>query len=390
MKKKYTADRIEGLKQSEIRRMSIECAKFSGINLGQGICDQPIEPIIKEAAIRAIGADHSIYTRLDGIDELRHRIAAKMRDYNGIACDADGEVVVTIGATGAFVTACMAFLNPGDEVVIFSPFYSYHVNILKVCGAVLKFVTLRPPDWSYDPKQLEAAFSPRTKMVVLNTPANPSGKVFGKEDLDHLAALCRKHDALCVTDEIYEYILYDGRRHLSIGAFPGMEDRTITISGFSKTYAMTGWRLGYVVARRALASQMALLNDLINVCAPSPLQYGVVAAFDLPPEYYDRMVVDYAIKRDMTAEACRAAGMEPFVPQGSYYMLADVSRLGMKDDDDAARILLEQAGIAVIPGSSFYADPADGRMQIRLCYAKKMPDLEEACRRLRAFRPVAV
>jgi len=390
MKKRYTADRIEGLKQSEIRRMSIECAKFSGINLGQGICDQPIEPIIKEATIRAIGADHSIYTRLDGIDELRHRIAAKMRDYNGIACDADGEVVVTIGATGAFVTACMAFLNPGDEVVIFSPFYSYHVNILKVCGAVLKFVTLRPPDWSYDPKQLEAAFSPRTKMVVLNTPANPSGKVFGKEDLDHLAALCRKHDALCVTDEIYEYILYDGRRHLSIGAFPGMEDRTITISGFSKTYAMTGWRLGYVVARRALASQMALLNDLINVCAPSPLQHGVVAAFDLPPEYYDRMVVDYAIKRDMTAEACRAAGMEPFVPQGSYYMLADVSRLGMKDDDDAARILLEQAGIAVIPGSSFYADPADGRMQIRLCYAKTMPDLEEACRRLRAFRPVAV
>jgi len=390
MKKRYTADRIEGLKQSEIRRMSIECAKFSGINLGQGICDQPIEPIIKEATIRAIGADHSIYTRLDGIDELRHRIAAKMRDYNGIACDADGEVVVTIGATGAFVTACMAFLNPGDEVVIFSPFYSYHVNILKVCGAVLKFVTLRPPDWSYDPKQLEAAFSPRTKMVVLNTPANPSGKVFGKEDLDHLAALCRKHDALCVTDEIYEYILYDGRRHLSIGAFPGMEDRTITISGFSKTYAMTGWRLGYVVARRALASQMALLNDLINVCAPSPLQHGVVAAFDLPPEYYDRMVVDYAIKRDMTAEACRAAGMEPFVPQGSYYMLADVSRLGMKDDYDAARILLEQAGIAVIPGSSFYADPADGRMQIRLCYAKTMPDLEEACRRLRAFRPVAV
>jgi len=390
MKRTYTAARIEGLKQSEIRRMSLECAKVSGINLGQGICDQPIEPIIKEAAIRAIDADHSIYTRLDGIDELRRRIAAKMRGYNGIVCDPDGEVVVTVGATGAFVTACMAFLDPGDEVVIFSPFYSYHVNILKVCGTVLRFVTLRPPDWSYDPKGLEAAFSDRTKMVVLNTPANPSGKVFGKEELDHLAALCRKHDALCVTDEIYEYILYDGRRHLSLGAFPGMEDRTITISGFSKTYAMTGWRLGYVVARRALASQMALLNDLINVCAPSPLQHGVVAAFDLPLEYYDRMVVDYTRKRDMTAEACRAAGMQPFVPQGSYYMLADVSRLGMKDDYDAARILLEQAGIAVIPGSSFYANPEDGRMQIRLCYAKKMPDLQEACRRLRAFKPVPV
>ena len=390
MKKKYTADRIEGLKQSEIRRMSIECAKFSGINLGQGICDQPIEPVIKEATLRAIAADHSIYTRLDGIDELRRRIARKMRDYNGVACDADGEVVVTIGATGAFVNACMAFINPGDEVVIFSPFYSYHVNILKVCGAVLKFVTLRPPDWSYDPKALEAAFSDRTKMVVVNTPSNPSGKVFSKAELEHIAGLARKHDALCVTDEIYEYILYDGRRHLSVGSFPGMEDRTITISGFSKTYAMTGWRLGYLVARRELAAQMALLNDLINVCAPSPLQHGVVAAFDLPPEYYDRMVVDYAVKRDMMADACRAAGMEPFVPQGSYYMLADVSRLGFQDDYDAAKVLLEQAGIAVIPGSSFFADPRDGRMQIRLCYAKKMPDLEEACRRLRAFKPVAV
>jgi aminotransferase len=390
MKKKYSADRIEGLKQSEIRRMSIECAKFSGINLGQGICDQPIEPVIKEATLRAIAADHSIYTRLDGIDELRRRIARKMRDYNGVACDADGEVVVTIGATGAFVNACMAFINPGDEVVIFSPFYSYHVNILKVCGAVLKFVTLRPPDWSYDPKALEAAFSDRTKMVVVNTPSNPSGKVFSKAELEHIAGLARKHDALCVTDEIYEYILYDGRRHLSVGSFPGMEDRTITISGFSKTYAMTGWRLGYLVARRELAAQMALLNDLINVCAPSPLQHGVVAAFDLPPEYYDRMVVDYAVKRDMMADACRAAGMEPFVPQGSYYMLADVSRLGFQDDYDAAKVLLEQAGIAVIPGSSFFADPRDGRMQIRLCYAKKMPDLEEACRRLRAFKPVAV
>jgi aminotransferase len=390
MKKKYTADRIEGLKQSEIRRMSIECTRVSGINLGQGICDQPIEPVIKEATIRAIGADHSIYTRLDGIDELRRRIARKMRDFNGIACEADGEVVVTVGSTGAFVTACMAFLNPGDEVVIFSPFYSYHVNILKVCGAVLKFVTLRPPDWSYDPKELEGAFSDRTKMVVVNTPGNPSGKVFGQGELDQIAALSRKHDALCVTDEIYEYILYDGRRHLSLGAFPGMEDRTITISGFSKTYAMTGWRLGYLVARKALASQMALLNDLINVCAPAPLQHGVVAAFDLPPAYYERMVADYAVKRDMMAEACRAAGMEPFVPQGSYYMLADVSRLGMKDDYDAANVLLEQAGIAVIPGSSFYADPVDGRQQIRLCYAKKMPDLEEACRRLKAFKPVAV
>ena len=387
MKKRF-ASRIDGLVQSDIRRMSIECAKVGGINLGQGICDQPVEPLIKDATVRAIHGDRSIYTRLDGIDELRQRIAAKMLAHNGITCDPEGEVVVSVGSTGAFVTACMAFLDPGDEVVMFSPFYSYHLNILKVCGATLRFVTMRPPEWGFDPDELRAAFSDRTKMIVINTPSNPCGKVYTRDELDLVASLCRRHDVLCVTDEIYEYILYDGRRHVSIGSLPGMEDRTITISGFSKTYAMTGWRLGYAVARRELAAKMALLNDLINICAPSPLQHGVVAAFDLPPSYYVRMQKDYAVKRDMTAAACRDAGLEPFVPQGAYYMLADFARLGFKDDQEAARLLLERCGVAVIPGSSFYADPSDGKMQVRLCYAKKMPDLEEACRRIRAVGAV--
>jgi aminotransferase len=381
------ADRIEGLVQSDIRRMSVECTKAGGINLGQGICDQPVEAAIKDATIRAIHDDHSIYTRLDGLDELRARIAAKMRDFNGVACDPDGEVVVSVGSTGAFVTACMAFINPGDEVVLFSPFYGYHYNILNVCGAVVRHVTLRPPDWSFDTGELERSFSARTKMVVVNTPSNPSGKVFSRQELELLAGLCRRHDALALMDEIYEYILYDGRRHISMATLPGMAERTITISGFSKTYAMTGWRLGYAVAPRPLAAKMALLNDLINICAPSPLQHGVVAAFDLPPSYYTNMQADYTIKRDMTADACRAAGMEPYVPQGAYYMLADVRRLGFKDDLEAARLILERAGVAVIPGSSFYADPADGRNQVRLCYAKKMQDLEEACRRIRRLKP---
>jgi aminotransferase len=380
-----SAARIEGLKQSDIRRMSLECARVGGINLGQGVCDQPIEAAIKDATIRAIRDDHSIYTRLDGIDPLRRAIASKMRSFNGLPCDPDGEVVVTVGSTGAFVTACMAFIDPGDEVVIFSPFYSYHVNILKVCGAVLKFVPLRPPDWSFDARTLASAFSPRTKMMVLNTPSNPSGKVFSRTEMEAIADLCRRHDTLCVTDEIYEYIVYDGREHLSIATFPGMSERTITISGFSKTFAMTGWRLGYLVARRELAAKMALLNDLINICAPSPLQHGILAAFDLPASYYTRMRDDYAVKRDMLAEACRAARMEPFVPQGSYYMLADVSKTGARDDRDATVRLLEEAKVAVVPGSSFYPDPEEGKMHVRLCYAKKMPDLEEACRRLRAF-----
>jgi aminotransferase len=257
-----------------------------------------------------------------------------------------------------------------------------------VCGAAVRFVTLRPPDWSFDEADLRRAVTARTRMILVNTPSNPSGKVFGRDELDLVADLCRRRDVLCVTDEIYEYILYDGRRHVSIGALPGMEDRTITISGFSKTYAMTGWRLGYAVARRPLAGKMALLNDLISICAPSPLQHGVVAAFDLPPSYYETMRADYERKRDLLAAACRAAGMEPFVPQGSYYMLADVGGLGFRDDQEAAKVILERHGVAVIPGSSFHADPADGRMQVRFCYAKTMPDLEEACRRIRAMKPV--
>ena len=386
--RKLFADRIEGLTQSDIRRMSLECSKIGGINLGQGICDQPIEPAIKEAAIAAIRADRSTYTRLDGIDELRHLIARKVRAYNRIPCDPDGEVVVNVGSTGAFVTACLALVDPGDEVILFSPFYGYHVNILKVCGAVLRFVTLRPPDWSYYPAALESAFSERTKMVVVNTPSNPCGKVFDGAELARIADLCRRHDVLCLTDEIYEYILYDEREHISPGSLPGMEDRTITISGFSKTYAMTGWRLGYTVARRPLAEKLAILNDLINICAPSPLQHGVLTAFALPPSYYKILRADYQTKRDMTVEACRDAGLIPYMPQGAYYMLADFRNVGFRDDQEAARVLLSRCGVAVIPGGSFYADPRDGRTQIRLCFAKPMQDLEEACRRIRSLRTV--
>jgi aminotransferase len=382
------ADRIEGLQQSDIRRMSLECTRVDGINLGQGICDQPVEPVIKQAAIQAIQEDRSIYTRLDGIDELRHRIAKKVRDYNKVPCDADGEVIVNVGSTGSFVAACLALVDPGDEVILFSPFYGYHLNILKVCQASLKYVTLRPPDWSYDAAALEAAFSKKTKFILVNTPSNPCGKVFTRAELQHIADLCRKHDALCITDEIYEYILYDGREHISPGSLPGMADRTITISGFSKTYAMTGWRLGYTIAPRPIAAKLAILNDLINVCAPSPLQHGVVAAFDLEASYYTNMRRDYQVKRDMTVTACREAGMTPYPPQGAYYMLADFTDLGFKDDQEAARVILERSKVAVIPGSSFYPDPKDGRKQIRLCYAKKMPDLEEACRRIRTLRTV--
>ncbi|MFQ5720325.1 MAG: pyridoxal phosphate-dependent aminotransferase [Acidobacteriota bacterium] len=376
------ASRIEGLAQSDIRRMSRECERAGGINLGQGICDQPVPDMIKDAAIEAISADQSIYSKFEGVDELRRCIARKMTSYNKIPCDPDSQVVVTVGSTGGFVTAFMAAVEPGDEVILFSPFYGYHLNILKLCGASVKFVTIRPPDWSYDPAELAAAFTDRTKAIVINTPSNPCGKVFTRDELSEIAALCQAHDVVALTDEIYEYILYDGHEHVSIGSLPGMADRTITLSGFSKTYNMTGWRLGYAVGPAPWMEKIGILNDLMSICAPTPLQHALVAAFDLPPSYYNKMRADYAGKLRMIEEACEQAGLTPLRPQGAYYLLVDAAALGQADDTAAARYLLDTAGVATVPGSSFYANPADGNHQVRICFAKQEADLEEACRRL--------
>jgi len=259
------------------------------------------------------------------------------------------------------------------------------VNILKLCGANVRFVTMRPPSWEFDPAELASAFGSRTRMVVVNTPSNPSGKVFTRQELDLVASHCQKWGAIAVTDEIYEYILYDGHKHVSLGSIPGMEERTITLSGFSKTYSMTGWRLGYAVASATLSARLGVVNDLLYICAPTPLQHGVTAAFSLPPSYYDDLQASYAARLAALTEACEAAGLNVIRPQGAYYMLADVSRLGFDSDQKASAHLLASAGVTSVPGSSFYAEPADGRSQVRFCFAKKPAELDEACRRLRAL-----
>jgi aminotransferase len=369
--------------QSDIRRMSRENERVGGINLGQGICDQPTPDLIKDETISAIRADRNAYSRLEGIDPLRASIAAKMASYNNVRCDPETEVLVTVGSTGGFAIACLALLEPGDEAILFSPFYSYHLNLITMCGATPRFVTMRPPDWAFDPAALRAAFTDRTRIVVVNTPSNPSGKVYTTDELRLVADLCQQRGVIAVTDEIYEYILYDGRRHVSLASLPGMEDRTVTLSGFSKTYSMTGWRLGYVVAARDIASRLGVLNDLLYICAPTPLQHGVAAAFSLPPSYYDELKASYAEKLEMISGALNDSGFGVFRPQGSYYLLADVSRLGQPNDREAAAWLLETVGVTSIPGSSFYANPEDGSHQVRLCFAKKIEELEEACRRLR-------
>jgi aminotransferase len=365
--------------------MTRECERAAGINLGQGVCDQPVEPAIKRAASFAIESDLSTYSKFEGIDALRARIAAKAADYNRLPCDPDTQVVVTVGSTGAFAVACMALLEAGDEAVLFSPYYSYHVNLIKMTGAEPVFVSLPPPSWEMDPAALERAFTSRTRVVVVNTPCNPCGKVFLEEELRAIGDLCAQRGVVVITDEIYEHILFDGRRHVSLASLDGFGDSTVTISGFSKTYSMTGWRLGYAIAPPDIAAKMGVLNDLLYICAPTPLQHAVLAAMDLPASYYDEMGKAYAVKRDRIVEACREAGIEPFVPQGAYYFLADVGGLGYADDRQASAGLLATAGVATVPGSAFYANPADGRRQVRFCFAKKMGELEEACRRLRGL-----
>ena len=279
----------------------------------------------------------------------------------------------------------LALLEPGDEVVIFAPFYSYHVNILTLCGARPRFVDLKAPDWSFDPDALRAAFGPRTRLVVVNTPSNPTGKVFRQDELALIGELCVRHDALALTDEIYEYILYDDHRHVSLATVPGMGERTITLSGFSKTYNMTGWRLGYAVGPVPLMEKVGVVSDLLAICAPTPLQHALVAAFDLPASYYTALKRDYARKRGLSLAACRDAGFEPIPPQGAYYFLMDVSRLGARDDREAAAIILERTGVATVPGGSFFPRAEDGRHLVRLCFAKKDADLEAACSRLRTL-----
>jgi len=376
------SNRLSGLVQSDIRRMSRECERVGGINLGQGICDLPTIPELVEGACEAIQSSKATYSKFEGIDPLREKIAAKIESFNGFHVDPASEIVVTVGSTGGFATAALATLNSGDEVILFEPYYGYHLNTLKVLGITTKFVPLQLPDWSIDFDMLRAAFGPKTRGIVVCTPCNPCGKVFTRDELEKIAALCREFGAWCFTDEIYEYIVFDGKRHLSMATVD--RDITITISGFSKTFSVTGWRIGYVAADKRVAASIGLVNDLFYVCAPTPLQWGIARALEIGQDYYRNLAKDYEKKRDLCAEALREGGFRPFVPQGAYYMLAEIPDR-FADSREAAMALIEEAGVASVPGPSFYASDRGDRL-LRFCFAKDFGALEEACRRLSAFR----
>lgn len=374
--------RMAGLAQSEIRAMTAACAKVKGINMAQGVCDTPTPAVVLEGAERAMRQGLNTYTRFDGLAELREAIAAKSKTYNGIKVDPETEVTVSAGATGAFHCACLALLNPGDEVIVFEPYYGYHISALIAVEAVPRIVRMHPPDWSVSMGEVAAAITPRTKGIVVNSPGNPSGKIFDREELEGIAELARRHDLFVFTDEIYEYFLYDGRRHISFASLPGMGERTITIGGYSKTFSITGWRIGYSLAHARWAHLIGAMNDLLYVCAPAPLQAGVAAGIrELDRSFYKELATAYQGKRDRFCTALTKAGLAPSVPQGAYYVLTDVSGLPGGTGKARAMHLLDKTGVAGVPGEAFFHGP-EGARYIRFSFAKTDADLDEACRRI--------
>lgn len=369
--------------QSDIRAMSLACDAVRGVNLAQGVCDTPVPPEVIAGA--KVGMDEGVnaYTRYDGIAPLRRAVAAKMKSLYGLSVDSEAEVVASGGSTGAFYSACLALLDPGDEVILFEPFYGYHVSTLEAVGVVPRFVRLQAPDWSFDPKELDAVAGPKTKAIIINTPANPSGKVFTRTELEAISAFAQERDLVIFTDEIYEHFVYDGRIHVPPAAIGGIRERCVTISGASKTFSVTGWRVGYAVAKPEWARMIGYMSDLIYVCAPAPLQAGVAAGLiNLPGSYYERLRADYAAKRAMVCSVLDKAGLPPVSPQGAYYILADVSKLPGRTGKERAMYLLERTGVAAVPGEAFFANPEHGYGFARFCYAKTDEDLKDACRRL--------
>ncbi len=372
--------------QSSIRAMSVECDKAGGINLAQGVCDTEVPVVVRQAAEAAIEAGFNQYTRLDGIAMLRHAIARKLARQNGIIADPETEILVTSGVTGGFDSACRALLNPGDEVILFEPYYGYHYATLVGLHCKPQLVSLDPPTYPFIADRLASAITPKTRGIVVNTPANPSGKIFTRRELEQIAEIATHHDLFLFTDEIYEHFVYDGQSHISPASLPGIADRTITISGFSKVFSITGWRVGFLHASTRWIPAISYFHDLTYVCAPSAFQHGVTAGLDeLPDSFYSDLADEYQQKREMICDALRASGLQPSVPDGAYYVLADASLVPGDDSIQKALNLLRMTGVASVPGAAFF-QAGRGDNLLRFCFAKTDGDLANACERLAKLR----
>jgi aspartate/methionine/tyrosine aminotransferase len=383
---RFRSRRILKFTESVIREMTRLAMQHGAINLAQGYPDFPAPPELKQAAADAIAADINQYAITWGSRPFRDAIAAKYRRTYGMDFDPEREITVCCGSTEGMIASLMAVIDPGDEIIQFEPFYENYAPDTQLCGAEARYVNLYGEDWTFDPDELRRAFNPRTKAIIVNSPNNPTGKVFSRAELECIAALCREFDVLAITDEIYEHILYDGTEHIPIASLPGMRERSILINSMSKTYAVTGWRVGWVLAPPDLSDSIRKVHDFLTVGAAAPLQHAGALALAMPNDYYTSVAADYAGKRDYMLETLRGVGIRCFVPRGAYYVMTDISALGFNDDVTFVTHLIEDLGVAAVPGSSFYAQGGAGRQQVRFCFCKKYETLEMARRRLQKLK----
>lgn len=382
------SERVQRFPESVIREMTRVAAAHGAVNLSQGYPDfDPPRELVK-AAQDALQNGYNQYSTTWGAPELREAIARRSKIFNGIDADPEANLVVTCGSTEAMMAAMLSLVNPEDEVVVFEPFYENYGPDAVMSGATPRYVRMEWPDWRIDEESLKAAFTRRTKAVIVNTPNNPTGKVFSRRELGLLADLCTDHDAVAVTDEIYEHILYDGARHVSLATVGDMAERTITINGISKTYSATGWRIGWAIAPRNLATAMRRIHDFLTVGAPHPLQIAAASALGLPESYYEQLARMYSKKRNRFIRGLQSVGLDCHAPGGAYYVMSDFSRFPFEDDWEFAMYLVERLGVATVPGSSFYGNPQDGAKFVRFMFSKKDDTLDEALRRLEPLKDV--
>ena len=378
----FRSRRTARFTESVIREMTRLALRHNAVNLAQGFPDFSAPEEIKRAACEAIGADINQYAITWGARPFREAIAAKYRRWYSLDYDPEREITVCCGSTEGMIASLLAVTMPGDEIIVFEPFYENYRPDALLCGAETRLVTLHEPDWIFDPDELRRAFSPRTRAIILNTPNNPTGKVFTREELETIAALCQEFDALAITDEIYEHILYDGTQHVTMASLPGMRERTLVVNSLSKTWSVTGWRTGWVLGPADVSESVRKVHDFLTVGAAAPLQQAGVVAMNMADSYYLRLAQEYGERRDLLLGMLERAGFRCFRPRGAYYIMCDISGFGFKDDVSFAMHLLEKIGVSAVPGSSFFESSGRGSELIRFCFCKKHETLEEAGRRL--------
>jgi aminotransferase len=368
--------------ESVIREMTRLVGIHGGINLAQGFPDFPAPREIKDAAAEAIGRDINQYAITWGAKSFRDAISEKFERFYGMGVDPEREITVCCGSTEAMMSTLLAIVDPGDEVIVFEPFYENYGPDSILSGAIPRFVKLHEPEWHIDPDELAEAFNDRTRAIIINTPNNPTGKVFETDELSLIASLCQKWNAVALTDEIYEHIIYEGRKHVPIATLDGMRERTVTINSLSKTYSVTGWRVGYAIAPPVLTHAIRKVHDFLTVGAPAPLQEAGAAALRFPEEHYRDLADGYLERRNVLLEGLRTAGFECSIPYGAYYIMTDISKFGFYDDVQFARHLIEKIGVAGVPGSSFYHRPEEGSKKLRFTFCKRVQTLRDAAERL--------